>query len=268
MIISLILFLTGIFLIFIYDDRKLRVSISFAERMRVLSEMEMDLDLEMEEMAKAKRMNFYRYIALIALLLLSLRKGIAAVMVVIFLGILTTPRRDIMGVASPVKRALDSIKEKKILEYDKEIFQGAGTIKTLALLNSKGTFSADYIYEKLAEQSFKLRKIYSSFLVLYRGGNTKEAFDYFRKTVNTNTGKQFAILLEKLEYLSPKEMVSQIEGFQESIAEERMTRQTSEIDRNSVITTLASTACIFTIILNFAVVGIFMDSLKMLSGIF
>lgn len=270
----LLLLLLGIYECLIKDPREIRVKVSFKERVRMISDMEIDLDeksIGTSYLKKLRQFNMIRlsiFMILFVIFLMNIRANQIKIAGLVLFLIITTPRKSLFGVESPVKRTINSIKQKRAMELDDEIFAGAGTIKTLALLNSKGTFSADYIYEKLYEYSNKMRNIYASFLALYRGGNREEAFRFIRINVNTSTGKQFASILEKLEYLSPKEMVQQIEGFQEGIVEERMTRATNEIDRNSVITTLASTATIFAIILNFAIVGVFMDSLNMLNGIF
>lgn len=268
------IFLMGIYYAFCVNTSKVKVKITFSQRVQMISQMEIDLDekeIGTDYYKKIKKANFYRVVLLIFLMavcLLKFKTGKMTLLIVVLTGILTSPRRTLLGIDSPAKRFIDYLHMKRALDFDKEIYSSAGTIKTLALLNGNGTFSADYIYEKLFEHSEKLKDIYSEFLVMYRGGNRQEAFEYFRKAINTNSGKQFATILEKLEFLNPKEMVQQIEGFQESMSQEQMTRATNEIDRNSVLTTLASTATIFAIILNFAVVGIFMDSLNMLSGLF
>lgn len=264
----------GIYYVFYVNKSMVKVRVPFAERVRMISQIELDFDekeIGQDYYSKVKRANFYRVMALLVLLafcLLKLKTSKNLLLLILVMTVMTSPRKTFFGIDSPAKRFIDYLHNKRALDYDKEIYRGAGTIKTLALLNSSGTFSADYIYEKLFEHSNKLSDIYSDFLIMYRGGNRQEAFEYFRKAIGTSSGKQFATILEKLEYLSPKEMVQQIEGFQEAVAQEQMTRATNEIDRNSVFTTLASTATIFAIILNFAVVGIFMDSLNMLSGLF
>lgn len=271
---ALSLLIVGIYRVLVLDYKGMKIKVTLAERIRLTSNMEIDLDEEdmpRSYLDKLKTFNYIRVFSfsiVLLILMCNIKRNMLKIGILCLIFLLSSPKKMMFGIPSPVKRAIDSYKIKKSLELDKEIFSSAGTIKTLALLNSNGTFSADYIYEKLFEHSVKMKGIYSSFLALYRSGSRQEAFKYIRKNINTNTGKQFATILEKLEYLSPKEMVQQIEGFQEAIVEERTTRATNEIDKNSVITTVASTATIFTIILNFAIVGVFMDSLAMLNGIF
>ena len=272
--VSLIALTVGIYYFLLLEPKGVRVKVTLSERIRLTSSVEIDLDEEeigrsyYESLQKINSIRLALFFIVFLILICNIRANIYKLLILVILLILTSPRKMLFGFTSPVKKMIESIKLNKSLELDKEIFSSAGTIKTLALLNSNGTFSADYIYEKLFEHSIKMKGIYSSFLALYRAGNREDAFTYIRKNINTQTGKQFATILEKLEFLSPKEMVKQIEGFQDGIVEERMTRATNEIDKNSVITTVASTATIFTIILNFAIVGVFMDSLAMLNGIF
>lgn len=273
-ILILLAFIAGIYFLIVYDPSEQKMKMTLLQRIKIASEREIDISQMQqgrETINRIKTINFIRWILIIIVaffLILDIKNNLLSLAMLAIFALLTSPKESIVGFKSPVKRILDERNLRRIQGFDDEIFSSAGIIKTLALLNSQGTFSADFIYEKIFEHSNKMKPVYSNFLVLYRGGRREEAFASIRKTVNSNTGKQFTSILEKLEYLSPKEMVSQIQGFQEGIVEERMTRATNEVDRNSVITTLASTATIFAIILNFAVVGILMDSLEMINGIF
>lgn len=52
------------------------------------------------------------------------------------------------------------------------------------------------------------------------------------------------------------------------IAEKRMTQALKTAQRNSVITTIWSSATVFSLLINFVVVAVFMDTLNMLKNFF
>ena len=59
-----------------------------------------------------------------------------------------------------------------------------------------------------------------------------------------------------------------LEVFQNMMAEKRMTQAIKTAQRNSVITTIWSSATVFSLLINFAVVAVFMDTLNMLKNFF
>ncbi len=79
--------------------------------------------------------------------------------------------------------------------------------------------SADYIYEKLAENSGYLKPMYSQMLALYRSGRDKEAFKLPAKIIGTKAAGNFALILSKLDKLNPAELVEQMNIFQSSMIE-------------------------------------------------
>ena len=105
-------------------------------------------------------------------------------------------------------------------------------------------------------------------LLLYRQGRDEEAFSYFAEAVGTKAGKNFAAILSKVEKTNPKQLVEQMEVFQNMMAEKRMTQAMKIAQRNSVLTTVWSTATVFAFLINFAVVAVFLDTLTMLKTVF
>ena len=67
------------------------------------------------------------------------------------------------------------VKKKRTIP-DRELFKSSVILKNLSLVRKEAPMSADYIYEKLAENSGYLKPMYSQMLALYRSGRDKEAF--------------------------------------------------------------------------------------------
>ena len=118
------------------------------------------------------------------------------------------------------------------------------------------------------ENAVKLKPIYREMLLMYRQGRDEEAFRYFADAVNTKAGRNFAAILTKVEKINPSELIEQMEVFQNMIAEKRMTQALKTAQRNSVITTIWSSATVFSLLINFVVVAVFMDTLNMLKNFF
>ena len=153
-------------------------------------------------------------------------------------------------------------------ELDKDLFKSSIILKNLALVRKDTPFSADYMYEKLVENSGLLKPIYSQMMTLYRNKRDVEAFKIIPLIVGTKASKSFAIILSKLEILNPAEMESQMDLFQKSMMESRMTSAIKRVQRNSMILTIMATATIFALLLNFVVVVVFMSTLEMLNSVF
>ncbi len=156
--------------------------------------------------------------------------------------------------------------KKEILEL--ELYDSCITLKNLAIVNGAKPFSGEFLYTMLMENAVRLKPIYREMLLLYRQGRDEEAFEYFSEAVGTKAGKTFGAILMKLEKINPAELIEQMEVFQNMMAEKRMTQAIKTAQRNSIITTIWSSATVFALLINFAVVAVFMDALNMLRSVF
>lgn len=156
--------------------------------------------------------------------------------------------------------------KKEVLEL--ELYDSCITLKNLAIVNGAKPFSGEFLYTTLMENAVKLKPVYREMLLLYRQGRDEEAFDYFADTVGTKAGKTFGAILAKIERINPAELIEQMEVFQNMMAEKRMTQAIRTAQRNSIITTIWSSATVFALLINFAVVAVFMDTLNLLKNIF
>ena len=159
------------------------------------------------------------------------------------------------------------VKKKRTIP-DIELFKSSVILKNLSLVRKEAPMSADYIYEKLTENSGYLKPMYSQMLALYRSGRDKEAFKLPAKIIGTKAAGNFALILSKLDKLNPAELVEQMNIFQSSMIEKQVTYAVKRTQKNSVIITALSALPVFALLINFVVVVVFMDSLKMLSSIF
>lgn len=151
---------------------------------------------------------------------------------------------------------------------DKELFNSSIILKNLSLITQQSPFSADYMYEKLMENSTFLKPVYRQMLTVYRSRESQNAFKVLPLTLNTKTSKNFAIILSKLERMSPVELTKQMDVFQKNMMDQRMTYAIKRVQKSSMVLTVLSTITVFAILLNFVVVVVFLDTIQALNQLF
>lgn len=152
--------------------------------------------------------------------------------------------------------------------YEMELYDSSLLLKNMALADREHSFSADYIYERLMEHARRLKPVYARMLNLYRGGHDKEAFQYFAGQCGSRTGRNFAAVLSKIDRIAPDELVEQMEVFLEIMGQQRITAEMKRVQRNSLITTSLAAISVFVMVLDFAVVIVFMHTLTLMENVF
>ena len=74
--------------------------------------------------------------------------------------------------------------------------------------------------------------------------------------------------MSKLEILNPAEMESQMDLFQKSMMESRMTYAIKRVQRTSLALTGLATITVFALLLNFVVVVVFLNTIDTLNQLF
>lgn len=160
------------------------------------------------------------------------------------------------------------VMKKRKSKMDRELYNSSVILRNLSLVQSQSSFSADYMYEKLMENSAVLKPVYGQMLTSYRSRNNGEAFKIIPLIVGTKASKNFAIILSKLEKLNPSELAKQMEIFQKSMMENRMTFAIKRVQRSSLILTVLATITVFVLLLNFVVVVVFLNTIETLNQLF
>lgn len=153
-------------------------------------------------------------------------------------------------------------------QMERELFHSCILLKNLAIVHQMRPMSTDFLLEQLMEASKPLRNIYADILSLYRRGEQEAAFRVLYQRVPTRAALDFCRILSKLDDIKPSELVLQMDSFEETFSAERKTKAMARAERKSLITTLTSTATIFVVLLNFTVVVIFLDTMRILGQLF
>ncbi len=146
-------------------------------------------------------------------------------------------------------------------DSEKDLYQCAILLKNLAIVRKDHPVSLDYILEELAKDSGTLKPVFQETLSIYRGGRYEEAFKFFGDSVKSRYGKNFGAILSKLDKINPYEFISQIDVYIGIIREVRTTEAMRQAERRSLIVTAFATASVFTVMINFCVVVVFLDTL-------
>ena len=151
---------------------------------------------------------------------------------------------------------------------DLEIYDSMLLLKNLALAEKEQAFSADYIYEALMQHAKRLKPIYAQMLTLYRSGKDKDAFRYLADQCGSRAGKNFSMVLSKVDQIHPDALAEQMDVFIEIMSQQRMTSEMKKVQRNSLFTTVAATAAVFISMIDFAVVVVFMHTMTLMEQAF
>ena len=171
---------------------------------------------------------------------------------------------DLKTVWKRVKeRVLDILRKE---EMEQDLFSSCVILRNLAIVQKDRPMSVDYILEELMNSSGALRSVYEEILFQIRNGRGDRAFDVLRERLNTRAGEQFAYVLAGIEQINPAELVGAMESLEEAFSEARVTAAMKRSSRRSFLTTLAATASVLAVLMNFSVVVEFMDMRQILSG--
>lgn len=192
----------------------------------------------------------------------------------------TTPLFKVRRLASYTKKAVPELQVRstqRILakwrlfqgeRMEREIFNSCIVLKNLATVHRDIPMSADFILEQLMESAKALKTVYADILSAYRLGQGEEAFWLLPERVPLKAAESFAAVLSKIDKINPAELLLHMTAFEETLMGERMTKGLSRTEKKSLITTIAATATIFAILLNFTIVVVFMNTMEMIGTIF
>lgn len=151
---------------------------------------------------------------------------------------------------------------------EREIWNSCIVLKNLAIVHRGQPMSCDFILEQLMTCSRPLSNVYADILSAYRNGRGENAFDLLYEQVPVKAARYFSFILSRIDRIDPGELISHMIAFEETFAAERMTRGMRRAERRSLITTMAATATVFAVLLNFTVVVVLMDAMRLLGQAF
>lgn len=165
------------------------------------------------------------------------------------------------------KHIEESIKRINKNRLEKDLISASILLKTLSLLMKDEPMTTDYVIEQLLLNSKDLKPYFIKCLAEYRLGNKDKAFNHIKYANSGKAFDEFVSLLRKFDEGNGYLLANQIESFKDYLIEERSTYKSKLNDRYNMIYTVIVTINIFALIINFAIVVIFTDAIKMLNMI-
>jgi len=153
-------------------------------------------------------------------------------------------------------------------KLEKELFHSCILLKNLAIVYQQMPMSADFMLEQLMESTQLLKLVYADVLNAYRTGKPDDTFRLLYDKLPSDSMMNFVRILRRLDTMNPADLVDQMNAFEATLSAERKTKAMAKAERRSLATTLASTATIFVVLLNFVVVVVFLDTLQTLSQLY
>ena len=160
-------------------------------------------------------------------------------------------------------RLLDRLRRE---EMDQELFSSCVILRNLAIAQKDTPMSLDSILEELMKSSRAMRSVYEETLFLRRNGQEGQAFQVLRERTGNRAGEQLAYLLSGLERINPAELAGAVEQVETAFSESRTTAAMKRASQKSFLATLAATASVLSVLMNFSVVVVFMDMMQILGG--
>ncbi len=152
-------------------------------------------------------------------------------------------------------------------KIDIDLFYCMTRLKNLCCSQKENSVSSSYLIEMLVRDSGCTHLAFSKLLFIWRLGRKQEACEMFAEQLNTKMAYEFSKIILKLDELSPKDMVERIEIYQNHIREEKMTQDIRRQEVISYILYMPIMASAFCILLNFLIVVVVMDTMRMLQSL-
>lgn len=212
--------------------------------------------------------NIYRLVLLVVLIAVSVIKvnfmGLIASVALIYI---LTPSPTLLGFESPFMMITKGLKKRRGEKLDDEIYKSCVLLKNLAIVQKDKPWGAEYIYTQLIEHSKELRPMFADMIMQHRLGNDEKAFEIMSERIGTKTGKEFVQILSNLDSLNPSDMVEQLAIFQDALQERKLTLEMKKAETRSNIVYLATTLTMLILIVNFAMLVIFMDAMAQMNNL-
>ncbi|MDD3198904.1 MAG: hypothetical protein PHN73_01210 [Eubacteriales bacterium] len=156
------------------------------------------------------------------------------------------------------------LRDYRAQKLNREIFESITFLRNLASIDKGREYSSDTIIEKLSEHEGLLRPIFIKMLNLLRLNQPKEAAELFSKSVGTQAGRDFAVLLIKWDRMEPGELIETLLSYEKSMKAIRITSQKRKDEIVSELIYFPVVVNILVIFINFIYIAYFIEQKEML----
>lgn len=158
---------------------------------------------------------------------------------------------------TPFATVMKYLQSKSLKNKELEIQIAITQLKNLAISQGDKPLGADYILTQMQKFTKKTKVYFVKTQMLLRLNRQQEAVDYFSENVPSSLGREFALILVKLDHINPYELVEQLTTFQEWIRTENRTKSEKTQENVSNILMIIPTGLVFILMINFVTFIIF-----------
>ena len=180
---------------------------------------------------------------------------------------ITIPNETLFGLTSPFQYLINLSQQNKREIYNEELYLVVSQMKNSFLVHKDKPPSSQQIFEEICNYSHKTRPIFNKFISFWMIGEREQAIQYFDKEIGTKEAKKLSQVFSKLDDLNPMEMREQLETYQSIYRAERETKKKKKNEIKSNILFLAVLATALMLMINFLIVGFFIDFLADMSEV-
>lgn len=184
------------------------------------------------------------------------------VAVIVFLFIITIPVNKLFGFTSPFNQLINLSQKRKQEQYNEELYLAISQLKNSFLVRKDRPPSSQFVLEEVAVYTNKIRPIFNRFLSFWMLGEREKAIEYFDKEIGTKEAIKLSQVFLKLDDLNPAEMTEQLNSYQTIYRAERETKKKKKNEIKSNVLFVCVLASTLTIVVNYVVIGFFIDFIK------
>ena len=137
---------------------------------------------------------------------------------------------------------------------NREIYRAISQLINLFTIKGETILGSNYILEEIIKTTRVTKPVYLKMLSMWNMNMQEEAADYFADAIGTKAARDLSRLFLKLDYISPKELKSQLVHYQNNIKTERTTARESVNERNGNLIYAVAIISAVAVLLNFLVI--------------
>lgn len=182
--------------------------------------------------------------------------------------IISLPQEQIFGLTSPFQRIINVSQQQKRDQYNEELYLAVSQMKNSFLVYKDRPPSSQKVLEEIKAYTNKTKPIFNRFISYWMLNEKKQAVEYFDKEIGTKEGKKLSQVFLKLDDLNPNDMREQLEAYQQIFRTERETKKKKKNEHKSNILFFCVIATALMIMVNYMIVGFFIDFMNDMKQIF
>ncbi len=180
----------------------------------------------------------------------------------IFLYFVFFPRETILGRKTLYKYILMLYENKRKRSIDFELYKLTLHLKNLAVTSNYKEYSSDYIMNSLYKSANQTKAVMGKMISLWNLGQMNEAINLFADAIDTRVSHELATVLGRLDDLTTKELVTQIDLLLQVIRKERETNRIIANENRSNLIYFSVIATSVVIMLNFVIIVYYIDAIN------